>query len=121
MNHGLKLHPDGTLEITMPKDRKITRVLVCEAGTQNAKLFYPESYYEECRQLAEWMKELKAKRKQVEILARCLDGCPLTIPCDKMIVLGVWCERHCKERDLTCPDYECWLRYAEVIANERFD
>lgn len=42
MNHGLKLHPDGTLEITMPKDKKVTRVLVCEAGTQNAKLYYPE-------------------------------------------------------------------------------
>ena len=45
VNHGLKLHPDGTLELTMPKDKKVTRVLVCEAGTQNAKLFYPESYY----------------------------------------------------------------------------
>lgn len=42
MNHGLKLHPDGTLEITMPKDKEVTRVLVCQAGTQNGKLYYPE-------------------------------------------------------------------------------
>ena len=42
VNHGLKLHPDGTLELTMPKDKKVTRVLVCEAGTQNGKLYYPE-------------------------------------------------------------------------------
>lgn len=43
MNHGLKLHPDGTLEITMPKDKKVTRVLVCEAGTQNGSLYYPDA------------------------------------------------------------------------------
>lgn len=42
MNHGLKLHPDGTLEITMLKGKKVTRVLVCEAGTQNGSLYYPE-------------------------------------------------------------------------------
>ena len=42
MNHGLKLHPDGTLEITMPKGKKVGRVLVCEAGTQNGSLYYPE-------------------------------------------------------------------------------
>lgn len=42
MNHGLKLHPDGTLEITMPKGKKVGRVLVCEAGTQNGSLYYPD-------------------------------------------------------------------------------
>ena len=42
MNHGLKLHPDGTLEITMSKGKKVGRVLVCEAGTQNGSLYYPE-------------------------------------------------------------------------------
>ena len=42
MNHGFKLHPDGTLEITMPKGKKVTRVLVCEAGTQNGSLYYPD-------------------------------------------------------------------------------
>jgi len=43
MNHGLKLHPDGTLEITMPKGKKVTRVLVCESGTQNGVLMYPDA------------------------------------------------------------------------------
>lgn len=42
INHGMKLHQDGTLEITMPKGVKIGRVLVCEAGTQNGSLYYPE-------------------------------------------------------------------------------
>ena len=42
MNHGLKLHPDGTVEITMPKGKKVGRVLVCEAGTQNGSLYYPD-------------------------------------------------------------------------------
>ena len=42
MNHGFKLHPDGTLEITMPKGKKVGRVLVCEAGTQNGTLMYPD-------------------------------------------------------------------------------
>lgn len=43
MNHGFKLHTDGTLEITMPKGVKVTRVLVCEEGTQDGRLYYPES------------------------------------------------------------------------------
>jgi hypothetical protein len=42
MNHRFKLHPDGTLEITMPKGKKVGRVLVCEAGTQNGTLMYPD-------------------------------------------------------------------------------
>lgn len=42
MNHRFKLHPDGTLEITMPKGKKVSRVLVCEAGTQNGTLMYPD-------------------------------------------------------------------------------
>lgn len=53
MNHGLKLHPDGTLELTMPKDKKVTRVLVCEAGTQNAKLYYEEPTYEQVMKYCE--------------------------------------------------------------------
>lgn len=47
MNHGFKLHPDGTLEITMPKGKKVSRVLVCEAGTQVGRLYYPEVDTEE--------------------------------------------------------------------------
>ena len=42
MNHGFKLHPDGTLEITMPKGKKVSRVLVCEAGTKYGTLMYPD-------------------------------------------------------------------------------
>ena len=42
MNHGFKLHPDGTLEITMPKGVKVGRVLVCEEGAQDGALYYRE-------------------------------------------------------------------------------
>ena len=42
MNHGMKLHQDGTLEITIPKGKKVGRVLVCEEGTQNGGLYYPD-------------------------------------------------------------------------------
>lgn len=52
MNHKIKLHPDGTLEITMPKGKKASRVLVCEAGTQNATLYYPEGKKDE---FLEWL------------------------------------------------------------------
>lgn len=57
MNHGLKLHPDGTLELTMPKGKKVGRVLVCEAGTQNGKLYYPEDVEPEiirCKDCKHW-------------------------------------------------------------------
>ena len=40
MNHGFKLHPDGTLEITMPKGKKVGRVLVCEEGSRDGALYY---------------------------------------------------------------------------------
>jgi len=40
MNHGFKLHPDGTLEITMPKGVKVGRVLVKEEMSQNGALYY---------------------------------------------------------------------------------
>jgi len=43
MDHGFKLHPDGTLEITLSQGTNVGRVLVCEAGTQNGSLYYPES------------------------------------------------------------------------------
>jgi len=39
MNHGFKLHPDGTLEITMPKGVKVGRVLVREEGAQDGALY----------------------------------------------------------------------------------
>ena len=35
MNHGFKLHHDGTLEITMPKGKKIGRVFVGGAERGN--------------------------------------------------------------------------------------
>ena len=35
MNHGFKLHPDSTLEITMPNGKKIGRVFVGEAERGN--------------------------------------------------------------------------------------
>ena len=42
MNHGFKLHTDGTLEIIVPNGVKVGRVFVLETGTQNGLLYYPE-------------------------------------------------------------------------------
>lgn len=40
IDHGLKMHSDGTLEITMPEGVNVGRVLVNEAGTQYGALYY---------------------------------------------------------------------------------
>lgn len=47
MNHGFKLHSDGTLEITMPKGVKVGRVLVKEEGTQDGALYYSDGLMEQ--------------------------------------------------------------------------
>ena len=44
IDHGLKLHPDGTLEITMPKGTKIDRVFVREVGEKNGSLYYSDNH-----------------------------------------------------------------------------
>ena len=54
-------------------------------------------------------------RKQLNVLADVLDGCPLTHPCDKLWKPTGWCEKHCKD-GRTEPSKECWLKYAEVMA-----
>ena len=55
--------------------------------------------------------------KGQKVLADVLGGCPLPQPCDKM-----WrskrCAEHCENNKLVAPDAECWLRYAEVMAND---
>ena len=58
--------------------------------------------------------------KQLQILANVLDGCPLTQPCDRMW-RGGWCEEHCKNNKLQKPNAECWLKYAEVMAERKCD
>ena len=55
--------------------------------------------------------------KGQKVLADVLDGCPLPQPCDKMWRSDV-CEEYCQNNKLEAPDAECWLRYAEVMANE---
>ena len=57
-----------------------------------------------------------AQSKQLKVLASVLDGCPLTQPCDKMWKEG-WGKEHCKPGQPE-PDAECWLRYAEVMAED---
>lgn len=42
MNHGLKIMEDGTLVVTLPKDKAVKRVLVDYSGTQNGTLMYPD-------------------------------------------------------------------------------
>jgi len=56
--------------------------------------------------------------KQLQILASVLDGCPLTQPCNKMWKPEGWCKEHCKPGQQE-PNAECWLKYAEVMANDQ--
>lgn len=60
--------------------------------------------------------ERKAE-KMVKILADVLDGSPLTQPCDCLWRPEGWCKEHCKAGQGE-PDAECWLKYAEVKADE---
>ncbi len=56
--------------------------------------------------------------KMSKVLADILDGCPLTQPCDKLWKPDGWCKEHCKDGQ-TGPDSECWVKYAEVIADDQ--
>lgn len=60
--------------------------------------------------------ERKTER-MVKILADVLDGSPLTQPCDCLWEPEGWCKEHCKAGQGE-PDAECWLKYAEVKADE---
>ena len=60
--------------------------------------------------------ERKAE-KMAKILADVLDGSPLTQPCDCLWEPEGWCKEHCKAGQGE-PDAECWLKYAEVKADE---
>ena len=55
--------------------------------------------------------------RRLKLLADALDGCPLTYPCDKLWSPEGWCRDHCKAGQQE-PDAECWLKYAEVVADE---
>ena len=55
--------------------------------------------------------------RRLKVLADALDGCPLTYPCDKLWSPEGWCRDHCKAGQQE-PDAECWLKYAEVVADE---
>lgn len=54
-------------------------------------------------------------RKLAKVLADTLDGTPLLYPCDKLWEEHGWCEGHCGQHQQE-PDAECWMRYAEVMA-----
>lgn len=57
--------------------------------------------------------------EMVDVLADILDGCPLKQPCDKLWnAHGHWCMNHCADGQ-TGPDSECWVKYAEVIADDQ--
>ena len=55
--------------------------------------------------------------KGQKVLADALEETSLMNPCYKMWRRDV-CEEYCKNNKLEAPDAECWLRYAEVMANE---
>lgn len=71
--------------------------------------------------IADYIRQLPSvKSKQLQVLADVLDGCPLTQPCDKMWKPEGWCKEHCKPGQQE-PDAECWLKYAEVMADRKCD
>ena len=47
MEHGIKMHSDNTLEITVPSGTKVGRVLVCESGTNNWSQYYSANTIDE--------------------------------------------------------------------------
>ena len=53
--------------------------------------------------------------KMNEVLVKALDGAPLHDPCNKLFAPEGWCKKHCKTYD---PTAECWLKYAEVVADD---
>jgi hypothetical protein len=53
--------------------------------------------------------------KMNEFLAKALDGTPLYDPCNKLFAPEGWCKKHCKTDH---PTAECWLKYAEVVADD---
>ena len=57
-------------------------------------------------------------RKLAKVLADTLDGTPLLYACDKLWSKHGWCEGHCGQHQQE-PDAECWMRYAEVMANDK--
>lgn len=52
MNHGLKLHQDGTLEIILPKGKKVSKVLIGESGKQG--LYYQYGELIRCSECKHW-------------------------------------------------------------------
>ncbi len=53
--------------------------------------------------------------KMNEVLAEALDGTPLYDPCNNLFAPEGWCKKHCKT---DAPTAECWLKYAEVVADD---
>ena len=57
-------------------------------------------------------------RKLAKVLADTIDGTPLLYACDKLWSEHGWCEGHCGQHQQE-PDAECWMKYAEVMANDK--
>ena len=70
---------------------------------------------------------MKKKEEMLKILAEILADTKFYTPCDKLVSnadpkVDRWCEKHCRKKKAgTGPDAKCWMKYAEVIVNERFD
>ena len=60
------------------------------------------------------LEENQKLKAMVDELADCLDGCPLKIPCDFLLIPKGWCAKNCKSKE---PSKECWIKYAEVMAS----
>ena len=109
---------DDALTILSPDTPKPDLMSTAARTTGSIPSAYTEAIQValECIKRCRDFEEIRDKHAQLHALADVLDGCPLTQPCDEMWAPHGWCEEHCAEgQDL--PDKECWLRYAEIVAN----
>ena len=105
-------------------DDLISRQTAIEAVEESRRLNHHQDGKEACaheyehRHFLKLLRDLpSAQPKELKVLADALDGCPLTYPCEELWPPEGWCMDHCKAGQQE-PDAECWLKYAEVVANE---
>ena len=75
----------------------------------------PDSGFTSCKKPENMHVGTTDDRKLAKVLADTLDGTPLLYACDKLWSEHGWCEEHCGQHQQE-PDAECWMRYAEVMA-----
>ena len=72
-----------------------------------------QGYFEEHRQLAEWLRELKESRMVLDILGQFLVDIDIDICCEDLAMTDDYCEKYCDNKKPLC-----WYRWAKAKANE---